>query len=120
MEYHIMNKTEYDPKWAICTECDGQGKFEDGQGQWWLCRTCAGYGSPAARLYGEKHPEDIKPASLQGNNSAVDFDTNKARTNVFEMSTRQHPTDFAVEWSDIAASPWGSILYSVEADKGFR
>ena len=111
-----MKQVEYDPKWAVCIECSGQGKFEDGQGQWWLCRLCGGYGSPAARIYGEKHPDQIKPAVLQGNNGAVDFDTNKARANV---GAPHHATDFAVEWSDISASPWGDILYSVEADKGF-
>lgn len=66
-----MKNVEYDPKWAVCTECGGQGKFEDGQGQWWLCRTCAGYGSPAARIYGEKHPENIKPATVHGVPPAV-------------------------------------------------
>jgi hypothetical protein len=88
-----MKVVEYDPKWAVCIECDGQGKFEDGQGQWWLCRTCAGFGSPAARIYGEKHPENIKPCTVPQR---------------------------AVEWSDIAGSPWTDIIYSVEADKGFR
>src|SRR5665213_937460 len=102
-----MNNTEYDPKWAVCAECDGQGRVEDGQGQLWLCGPCAGYGSPAARLYGEKHPDQIKPATLH----AIDFDANKAR---------QHTTDFAVEWSDISAGPWADVLYSTAADKGFR
>lgn len=91
-----MRNVEYDPKWAVCSECSGQGAWEDGQGQRWLCRTCAGFGSLAARKYGEKHPDQIKPATV----------------------TQQ--TVYKVEWSDIAASPWGDILYSVEADKGFR
>ena len=106
-----MKNVEYDPKWAVCTECGGQGKFEDGQGQWWLCRTCAGYGSPAARIYGEKHPENIKPASIE----RVDFDYSKSRSNLATKTV-----EYAVEWPDISASPWGDILYSVEADKGFR
>lgn len=108
-----MNTPDYDPKWAICAECDGQGKFADVQGQWWLCRTCGGYGSPAARIYGEKHPDQIKPASLQGNTNAVDFDTHKARRN---LATQIKPVE-PVEWSAIAASPWGDILYSTEADR---
>ena len=91
-----MNNVDRDPKQGICRTCDGQGKFEDGQGQWWLCRDCAGYGSLAARAYGEKYPEKIKPTTLP-----------------------VQPV-YRVEWSDIAASPWGDILYSVEADKGFR
>lgn len=109
-----MKQVEYDPKWAVCIECDGQGIFIDGQGQRWLCRLCGGYGSQATRIYGEKHPESIKPASVTANQ--VD------RTAPFDMS-RPHATktvEYAVEWSDIAASPWGDILYSVEADKGFR
>jgi hypothetical protein len=91
-----MKQVEYDPKWAVCVECDGQGKFEDGQGQWWLCRLCAGYGSPAARIYGEKHPENIKPTTLP-----------------------VQPV-YKVDWSDIKSSAWGDLFYSVNADKGFR
>jgi hypothetical protein len=120
-----MKQVEYDPKWAVCIECDGQGKFEDGQGQWWICRSCGGYGSPAARIYGEKHPDQIKPADLRCSDyGAIDFDTNKARRNVGhpfasgrDPFDHQQATDYAVEWSDIAASPWGDILYSVEADR---
>ena len=103
-----MKNVEYDPKWAVCTECGGQGKFEDGQGQWWLCRTCAGYGSPAARIYGEKHPENIKPASVQ----RVDHDYSKSRSN---LATK---TVYRVEWQDVAL--WHDILYSVEADRSDR
>jgi hypothetical protein len=109
-----VNNIYCDPKWAICIECDGQGKFADVQGQWWLCRSCGGYGSPAARIYGEKHPDQIKPAVLQGNNGAIDFERSKSRRN---LAT---PVVYRVEWSDIAASPWGDILYSSEADRGFR
>jgi hypothetical protein len=110
MEYHIMNKVEYDPQWAICTECDGQGKVEDGQGQWWLCRFCAGYGSMAARIFGEKNPDKIKPASI----SADQFDSTKARNNLGgNLATKTAP----VEWSAISASAWGGIFYSVEDDR---
>ena len=98
-----MNKVEYDPKWAICAECDGQGKFEDGQGQWWLCRLCAGYGSPAARVYGEKHPECLKPATLH----AIDHDANKARANIATPPAQ-------AAWSDIQPTLWGGLFYSVE------
>jgi len=117
-----MRTPEYDPAWSVCLECDGQGKFEDGQGQWWLCRLCGGYGSPAARIYGEKHPDILKPASVR--EQAIDFDTNKARRNggfagaqrdPFDYS--KHATDFAVEWSEISAGPWADVLYSTAADR---
>jgi hypothetical protein len=124
-----MKQVEYDPKWAVCIECDGQGKFEDGQGQWWLCRSCAGYGSPAARIYGEKHPDQIKPASIQRVDQQGDW------TDQYQCASTEHteqrdysksrsnlatPVVYRVEWSDIAASLWGDILYSSEADRGFR
>ena len=51
-----------------------------------------------------------KPASIQ----RVDHDYSKSRSN---LAT---PVVYRVEWSDIAASLWGDILYSSEADRGFR